>query len=104
MNSTNTSTFTPAAAAPRSAIALYAQASSTFADKLAASEALLRQAAAHAPATQASSLGAEDMVITHLINALQLPIGICRHQISICIAVVVGSTNGCKAAAIANYL
>ena len=78
MNSTNTSTstFTPAAAAPRSAIALYAQASSTFADKLAASEALLRQAAAHAPATQASSLGAEDMVITHLINALQLPIGI----------------------------
>ena len=72
----NTSTFAPATSTPPSAIALYAQASRSFADKLAATETLLRQAAAHTPATQASSLGAEDVVITHLINALQLPISI----------------------------
>jgi phosphoadenosine phosphosulfate reductase len=38
--------------------------------------ALLREAAQLGPATQASSLGAEDMVITHLINAHALPISI----------------------------
>lgn len=50
------------------AISLYAKPSATFAQKLDASKALLKSAAAqYAPITQASSLGAEDMVITHLI-------------------------------------
>ncbi len=51
-----------------SAISLNARPSATFAQKLAASQALLRQSAAlYTPVTQASSLGAEDMVVTHLI-------------------------------------
>lgn len=50
------------------AISLYAKPSATFAAKLAASRALLLSSAAqYAPITQASSLGAEDMVVTHLI-------------------------------------
>lgn len=50
------------------AIALYAKPSPSFAHKLDASKALLQSAAAHyAPLTQASSLGAEDMVVSHLI-------------------------------------
>ena len=50
------------------AISLYAKPSATFAAKLAASRALLLSSAAqYAPLTQASSLGAEDMVVTHLI-------------------------------------
>jgi phosphoadenosine phosphosulfate reductase len=57
------------------ATALYAQANADFADKLAETEALLvRIAADFSPATQASSLGAEDVVITHLITRLKLPI------------------------------
>lgn len=57
------------------AIALNARASAGFAAKLAETEALLRRAAAEfGPVTQASSLGAEDVVITHLINRLQLDI------------------------------
>lgn len=57
------------------ATALYAQASTDFADKLAETEALLaRIAADFSPATQASSLGAEDVVITHLITRLKLSI------------------------------
>lgn len=68
-----------------SAIDLNARASATFVQKLAATQALLRQAAQdHAPQqpgaepriTLACSLGAEDMVLAHLINALALPIGI----------------------------
>jgi phosphoadenosine phosphosulfate reductase len=56
-----------------SAISLYAKASSDFAAKLAATEALLRKAAQEfQPITQASSLGAEDMVITHLLHTLKL--------------------------------
>lgn len=52
-----------------SAISLYAKPSPAFAHKLEASKALLRSAAAqYAPLTQASSLGAEDMVISHLIH------------------------------------
>jgi phosphoadenosine phosphosulfate reductase len=52
-----------------SAISLYAHPSATFAQKLAASKALLQSAAAqYAPLTQASSLGAEDMVVTHLLQ------------------------------------
>ena len=50
------------------AISLYAKSSASFAHKLEASKALLRSAAAqYAPLTQASSLGAEDMVVSHLI-------------------------------------
>ena len=64
------------AAAPASATALNARASAGFGDKLLATQALLRQAAAlgAGAVTQASSLGAEDVVITHLINALALDI------------------------------
>ncbi|MDD5336553.1 MAG: phosphoadenylyl-sulfate reductase [Rhodoferax sp.] len=68
-----------------SAIALHARASDNFDAKLAQASAVLQQAARdHAALTsgsaprisQASSLGAEDMVVSHLINALQLEIGI----------------------------
>ena len=58
-----------------SAIKLNARASSNFAEKLAETQALLQRAAKEfSPVTQASSLGAEDVVITHLINSLQLRI------------------------------
>lgn len=60
---------------------LNARASADFEAKLADTRALLTQAAASfteadgsVRVTQASSLGAEDVVITHLINALALPI------------------------------
>lgn len=68
-----------------SAIDLNARASSAFDAKLAETIALLQLAALdYAPLTegsaaritQASSLGAEDVVISHLINMLQLNIGI----------------------------
>ena len=59
-----------------SAVSLHARASADFEAKLAETIANLQQAAQHAPVTQASSLGAEDMVITHLINAHTLPISI----------------------------
>ena len=50
------------------AISLYAKPSASFEQKLEASKALLISAAAqYSPLTQASSLGAEDMVVTHLI-------------------------------------
>ena len=50
------------------AISLYARPSATFAQKLEASTTLLKNAAAqYSPLTQASSLGAEDMVVSHLI-------------------------------------
>jgi phosphoadenosine phosphosulfate reductase len=52
-----------------------ASASADFAEKLARSQALLTRAATEfSPSKQASSLGAEDMVITHLIQSLGLPI------------------------------
>jgi hypothetical protein len=59
-----------------SAIELNARASATFAEKLAETEALLRQAAeTHAgKITQANSLGAEDVVIAHLVKALNVDI------------------------------
>jgi len=61
--------------APLKATEQNAKASPDFAAKLAETEALLQRAAAEfAPVTQASSLGAEDVVITHLINSLQLNI------------------------------
>ena len=50
------------------AISLYAKPSPGFEKKLEASKALLLSAATqYSPLTQASSLGAEDMVVTHLI-------------------------------------
>ncbi len=58
-----------------SAIELNARPSADFEAKLTETQALLRRAAAEfGPVTQASSLGAEDVVITHLINALGLDI------------------------------
>ncbi len=57
------------------AIDLHARASKDFEAKLAETQALLVRAASEfSPLTQASSLGAEDVVITHLINSLQLDI------------------------------
>jgi phosphoadenosine phosphosulfate reductase len=57
------------------ATTLHAKASTDYAAKLAETQALLQRAAAEfSPLTQASSLGAEDVVITHLINSLQLHI------------------------------
>ena len=57
------------------AIDLNARASKDFEAKLAETRALLIRAAAEfSPVTQASSLGAEDVVITHLINSLELDI------------------------------
>ena len=62
-----------------SAIDLHARASKDYATKLAETTALLVKAAQdYAPGeiTQASSLGAEDVVISHIINSHQLDIGI----------------------------
>jgi phosphoadenosine phosphosulfate reductase len=57
------------------AIDLHARPSGDYARKLDETQALLvRAASAYSPLTQASSLGAEDVVITHLINALELDI------------------------------
>jgi phosphoadenosine phosphosulfate reductase len=58
-----------------SAVDLHARPSADFEAKLAETRALLTRAATEfAPLKQASSLGAEDVVITHLINALGLEI------------------------------
>ena len=68
-----------------SAIDLHARPSPGYVIKLAEAQGVLAQAAAqYAPAseggsamvTQASSLGAEDVVISHIINSLKLDIGI----------------------------
>ena len=57
------------------ATTLHAKPSANFADKLAATQAQLKTAATELqPLKQASSLGAEDVVITHLINSLSLDI------------------------------
>lgn len=59
------------------AVELHAKASADFGAKLFETSSLLRRAAAEfAPVTQASSLGAEDVVITHLLNAhgLDIPV------------------------------
>lgn len=51
------------------AISLYARPSADFAHKLEHSQTLLTSSAAtYSPLTQASSLGAEDMVVTHLLE------------------------------------
>ncbi|HSH91020.1 MAG TPA: phosphoadenylyl-sulfate reductase [Ramlibacter sp.] len=58
-----------------SAIDLHARPSIVFESRLAETKKLLQRAATEfGPITQASSLGAEDVVITHLINSLQLDI------------------------------
>jgi phosphoadenosine phosphosulfate reductase len=64
--------------AKASAIALYAQPSADYAAKLDAAIECLRAAAADHPGriVQATSLGAEDMVITDLIARLGLPVAI----------------------------
>jgi phosphoadenosine phosphosulfate reductase len=61
-----------------SAIALYARASDGFEQRLAATLQVLRDAAAEFPGAvvQATSLGAEDQVITDLIARHQLPIAV----------------------------
>lgn len=70
-----TSSLPASRSTPAKATELHAKASPNFADKLAETQALLQRAATDfAPVTQASSLGAEDVVITHLINHLQLDI------------------------------
>jgi phosphoadenosine phosphosulfate reductase len=70
-----TSSLISSRKAPAKAAEQNAKASPDFAAKLAETQALLQRAAAEfAPVTQASSLGAEDVVITHLINRLQLDI------------------------------
>jgi phosphoadenosine phosphosulfate reductase len=59
------------------AISLNAHSSANYAAKVTEALALLQEAgAAFSPVTQASSLGAEDVVITHLINqnALNIPV------------------------------
>jgi phosphoadenosine phosphosulfate reductase len=57
------------------AIELHARPSKDFEAKLAEAQKLLIQAASEfTPLKQASSLGAEDVVITHLINSLELDI------------------------------
>ena len=72
-----TSSLIPGTGRPApTAIEINTRASEGFDAKLAETVALLREAAQLGPATQASSLGAEDMVITHLINAHALPISI----------------------------
>jgi phosphoadenosine phosphosulfate reductase len=70
-----TSSLIPSRKAPAKATEQNAKASPQFAAKLAETQALLQRAATEfTPVTQASSLGAEDVVITHLINSLQLDI------------------------------
>jgi phosphoadenosine phosphosulfate reductase len=57
------------------AIDLHARASKEYETRLAETrELLLRAASEFAPLKQASSLGAEDVVVTHLLDALQLDI------------------------------
>lgn len=60
-----------------SAIERYQRPSAEFADKVQASVALLRQwGQAHGRITQASSLGAEDMVLTHLVHLSGIRAGV----------------------------
>jgi phosphoadenosine phosphosulfate reductase len=57
------------------ATTLHAKPSANFAEKLAATQAQLKAASTELrPLKQASSLGAEDVVITHIINSLELDI------------------------------
>jgi phosphoadenosine phosphosulfate reductase len=61
------------AVASQPAVSHYARASADYAEKLAASQAVLRKARQdHVSLVQASSLGAEDQVLSHLIGQLRL--------------------------------
>ncbi len=68
--------FAPDAALQTTAIERHASPSPEFEARLRETVVTLLKAAATGPVAQASSLGAEDMVITHLINAHRLPIEI----------------------------
>jgi phosphoadenosine phosphosulfate reductase len=78
------SRFAPQAQPAGSAVTRNAEASPEYVIKLAEAKGVLAQAAAQyagmdggpATVTQASSLGAEDVVISHLINSQKLDIGI----------------------------
>lgn len=79
--SPSVSTLTPlsAATSPQvsSAITLYAQKSPSFEDKIQATIALLKTAVSdYSPIVQASSLGAEDMVLSHIAfhQSIQIPV------------------------------
>ena len=66
--------FSPAPAPKGNALALWDKPSAQYAQKLAATQAYLRQITAeYQPMTLACSLGAEDMVLLHLLHSLQLP-------------------------------
>jgi len=70
-----TSSLISSRSATAKASEVLAKASAEFAARLAETKALLQRAATeYSPLTQASSLGAEDVVITHIINSLQLDI------------------------------
>ncbi len=61
------------------AVGLQANASKSFAEKLANTKTVLKEALlAHSRITQASSLGAEDVVITHLLESLKAELGLAR--------------------------
>ena len=69
------SSLVPSRQAPARATELHAQPSPDFAARLAETEALLQRADSQfQPLAQASSLGAEDVVVTHIINRLRLDI------------------------------
>jgi phosphoadenosine phosphosulfate reductase len=78
MTTTQPVSALPAAAATSSAISLYARPSADFVAKVERTLDLLRDAAAEHPGriVQATSLGAEDMVLTDLIARHALPIAI----------------------------
>ncbi|MFO1337937.1 MAG: phosphoadenylyl-sulfate reductase [Burkholderiaceae bacterium] len=76
--SANASSLLPGAAASSSAISLYARHTEGYEERVEATIAQLRQAALDHPGSivQATSLGAEDMVLTDLIAKLNLPIAV----------------------------
>ena len=66
--------FAPAPAPKGNAIALWNKPSAQYTQKLKATEEFLRQITAqYQPMTLACSLGAEDMVLLHMLHSLELP-------------------------------
>ena len=66
--------FSPAPAPKGNAIALWNKPSAEYTQKLKATEDFLRQITAqYQPITLACSLGAEDMVLLHMLHSLELP-------------------------------
>ncbi len=78
MTTTAPVTVAPATSAPGSAISLYARPSADFSAKVERTLGLMRDAVTEHPGriVQATSLGAEDMVLTDLIASHALPIAI----------------------------